>query len=85
MFGFGKKKKQPKKQDGAKPSREELIAQATANAKIAREAIGEETLDKIAEAMRRKQESDLEKAKAKIRAMDQDKVADSVRLWLDED
>ncbi len=81
MFSlFGKKKKKDQK-----PSREDLIAQATANAKQAREAIGEETLDKIAEAMRRKQNSNLEKAKAKIKAMDQDKVADHVRLWLDEE
>ena len=82
MFGFGKKKKKAVQK---KSAREDLIAQATANAQQAREAIGEETLDKIADAMRRKQESDLEQAKAKIRAMDQDKVADNVRLWLDED
>ncbi|MCB9988131.1 MAG: hypothetical protein H6868_02215 [Rhodospirillales bacterium] len=80
MFGFGKKKKKDQK-----PSREELIAQATANAQIAREAIGEETLDRIAAAMRKKQQSDIEKAKRQIQGMDQDKVADSVRLWLDED
>ncbi|MCB1556466.1 MAG: hypothetical protein KDJ15_04040 [Alphaproteobacteria bacterium] len=83
MFGFLKQKKKAGKTD-TKPSREDLIAQAKANAAAAREAIGEETLDKIAAAMRRKQESDLEKAKTKIRAMDQDKVADAVRLWLDE-
>ncbi len=77
MFWF--KKKPP-----AKPTREQLLAQAHANAKIARETIGEETLDRIAAAMRKKQESAIEQAKAQIKSMDKDKVADHIKLMLDD-
>lgn len=84
MFGFFKKKKQTKIQDSS-PSREELVAEAMANARAAREEIGDETLDKIAAAMRKKEQSKVEQAKARIKSMDNDKIADNLRAFLDED
>jgi len=64
---FGKKNKKTevgKKANGEPMSSEEIRAQAMANAKAARESIGEETLEKIAAALQKKQQSTAEKAKA---------------------
>ena len=83
MFGFGKKKKS-KGTQCKKPSREELIAQAKENARLARENIGAETLDRIAAAMQKKQASALEAAKDRVRALDKDKVADHIKLMIDD-
>lgn len=80
---FWKKKDKKKKEDN-KPSREELIAKAKANAKVARESIGEETLDKIRDAMMKKEQSALEQAKAKIKAEDKEKVANHLSDILNE-
>ena len=66
-------------------SREEIIAQAKANAAAARQEIGEETLDKVKEAMLRKENNPLEQAKKRVKAMDRQKVADSVSDWMRED
>ena len=80
-----KDKVQPKtlsKEQMKKMSREELIAHAQHNAQAARDEIGDETLEKIKEAMMKKQNSPLEKAKAKVREMDQQLVADSVSDWM---
>ena len=85
MFLFGKKKKKKQTAERQKPSREELIAQATANAKKAREAIGQDTLDRIAEAMEKKQRSAIEQAKRQIRSEDDGKVADHLKFMIDED
>lgn len=71
---FWKKKPAPPK----KPSREEILRQAKANARIAAEAIGEETLDKIREHLLNKENSEFEKALRRIKAMDQDRVADNI-------
>lgn len=79
MFWKKKKKEGPKK-----PVREELIAQARANAAKARAEIGDETLQKIAENIRKKEQSATEQAKAKIRAMDKDKVADHIKSMLED-
>lgn len=76
---FWKKKKAKK---SSKPSREEIIAQATANAKAAREEIGDETLEKIKQAMMKKENSAFEQAKKKVKAMDDYKVRDNLSLWL---
>lgn len=77
---FGKKPPEP-----VKPSREQLIKEAMSNARTARENIGEETLQRIAEAIRKKEMSPLEQAKEKIRAMDKEKVAHGVRDMLHDD
>jgi CRISPR/Cas system-associated protein Csm6 len=83
MFGFGKKNKKNKK--AQKPqSREELIAEAMSNARKAKDEIGEENLQRIAQAMMKKENSATEQAKKKIKSMDQDKVADHLRIMLDD-
>ena len=74
--------------DGAstgKPSREEIIARAKASMASARAEIGDETLDKIKEAMMKKQASAIERAKAQIKAADADKVRDNIQFLLRED
>lgn len=68
----------------AKPSSADIRAQAMKNVRQARAAIGEETLDKIAAAMRKKQSSDFEKAKEKIKSLDNGRVADNIRAMIDE-
>jgi len=79
MFWRKKKPKTPKKL-----TREQIIAQAKANAAAAREEIGDETLDKIKEAMMKRENSALEQAKRRVKAMDDDKVRDNLSLWLKE-
>jgi hypothetical protein len=74
------KKKPPK--PPAKPSRDDIIAQAKANMAAARTEIGDETLEKIKEAMLKKQASVLEKAKAQIKAADTDKVRDHLQFMI---
>ena len=82
MFGlFGKKDKKPevgKKANGEPMTSEEIRAQAMANAKAARESIGEETLQKIAAALQKKQGSVTEQAKAKIREKSPREVAEEI-------
>lgn len=83
---FWKKKKKPAAPlGGGKPTREEIIAQARANMAAARAEIGDETLDKIKDALMKKQQSAIEQAKAQIKAADMDKVRDHLSLWLEED
>lgn len=60
------------------PSSSDIRAQALANAKAARESLGEETIQKIVEAMARKQNNPLEKAKAKIAQQDAHRVAHEI-------
>lgn len=79
MFGIFKKKPKAKPQ-----KREDVVAEAMKNARAARAEIGEETLDKIADAIRKKEQSDLERAKARIKAMDEDRIADNLKAMLDE-
>jgi hypothetical protein len=77
---FWKKKK--KEKEPAKPTREEILAQAKANAAAAREEIGDETLEKIRQHMAKKENNPFEQAKKKVKAMDQEKVADSLKDWM---
>ena len=69
---------------GKKPSREEIRAQALENARRARAAIGEETLQKIAAALRKKQQSDMEQARAKVESLDSGRVADNIKAMIGE-
>ena len=78
------KKKKPKK-DPKKLTREQIIAQAKANAAAAREEIGDETLQKIKEAMEKRESSAFAQAKKKVKSMDDDKVRDNLSQWLKED
>jgi hypothetical protein len=66
-----------------RPDSTEIRAQALANARKAREAIGEEALQKIAAAIQKKQQSATERAKAQIAATDADRVAEEILLMLE--
>jgi len=81
MFGFFKKKK--------KLSREEIIAEATENARLARKEIGDENIQKMAAALKKMedpaQKSEGNQAREKIKKMDEGHVADNLKLILDED
>lgn len=84
MFWKKKKPKQEAPEEGQKPTREEIIAQAKANAAAAREEIGDETLEKIKEALLKKENSPFEQAKRKVKGMEDDHVRDHLRDWLRE-
>jgi len=79
MFGLFKNGKK-----GKKPSRDDIIAQAKENAAKARQEIGQENLDRIARALMDENKSEGLKARDKIRAMDQAKVADNLKIMLEE-
>lgn len=81
MFWKKKDKGKPP-ENGGKPSREEIIAQAKANMSAARTEIGDETLEKIKAAMMKKQGSAMEKAKAQIKSSDIDKVRDNIQFMV---
>lgn len=72
-----------------KLSKDELIAQAMANAKLAREAIGEETMGKITEILERQaKKAKLQKIKDDlIRKMetDSEKMVDEIKYMLQDD
>lgn len=88
MF-WKKKDKTPAKPAAKTPqgkmTREEILAQAKANAAAARAEIGDETLEKIKEALLKKQSSAIEKAKAQIKATDTDKVRDHIQFMIREE
>jgi hypothetical protein len=90
LMGFMFWKKKPAKTakpspEKGKPSREDILAQAKANAAAARAEIGDETLDKIKAAMLKKQASAIEQAKNQIKSHDIGKVRDHLSIWLDKD
>ena len=61
-----------------------LRAQALANARAAREAIGEDTVQKMAEIIARKENNPFEKAIKQLENADADRVADEILYMLDE-
>ncbi len=80
---FWKKKDKAKPAGGkGKPTREQILAQAKANMSAARAEIGDETLEKIKEALLKKQSSAIEKAKAQIKTADVDKVRDNIQFMI---
>lgn len=64
--------------------RQRIQEEALANARKARVIIGEDTLDRIAAAMTRKQESTMEQAKAQIAQADSDRVIDEIMYMMDQ-
>ena len=100
MFGFGQKnKKQKSKTDkrGKKKSKELQVGctagvsesqrireEALANARAAREHIGDETIQKIAAAMAKKENSPMAVATRQLENADSDKIADEI-MWLLDD
>ncbi|MCD8563384.1 MAG: hypothetical protein LRY54_05010 [Alphaproteobacteria bacterium] len=68
--------------DGQNGKSQRLREEALASARAAREAIGQETLDKIAAAMTKRQQSATEQAKVQINRADPDKVLDELLYML---
>ena len=66
-----------------RPDSAQIRAQALANARKAREAIGDETLQKIAAALQKKQNSATEQAKRQIAEADADRVAEEILAMLE--
>lgn len=81
MWGF--KKNTEKEQKKAAKKTAELRAQAMKNARAAREAIGEETLERIAAAMGKMQEQNarMQQARKQIGQADKARVADEIK-WM---
>lgn len=63
---------------------QKIREQALANARAAREALGDETIQKITEAMTKKQQSSMEQAKRDIMAADPDRLLDELKFMLDQ-
>lgn len=84
MF-WSKKKKAEKAARKKAAHSQKLREQAMANARAAREQIGEETLNRIAAAMTKKQQSNTERAKTAIQNADADRVAQEILYMIDED
>src|SRR5688572_17685144 len=74
-----------KKTNGGQRSSAEIRAEALANARAARERVGEETIQKIAKALVQQQMSLTDQAKVKIARANSDRVADEIRYLLDGD
>jgi hypothetical protein len=84
MWLFGKdKKKTPAQTNDPAARREALKAEAMANARAARAQIGDETLQKIAQALSEQNKSAGKKAQDQIRAMDKEHVANHIKSLLD--
>lgn len=70
------------REEGQRLSREEIQAEALANSRSAREHIGEETLDKIAATMAKKQKSPTYQAQMQLKAADSGRVTDELKFML---
>lgn len=88
MFDWLKKLTQPAPPP-AEPTPEErrrkLIDEAMANARLAREAIGEDTLARIAAIMAQKNNSALNKAKEQIAQVKGERIADEVKFLINDE
>ncbi len=62
-----------------------LRAQALANARKAREHIGEETIQKIAAAMAKKENNPMAIATRQLESADSDRIADEILFMLDQE
>ena len=71
-----------KKPNKSKPSREDIIKNATKTTADKRAEIGEETLNHIRSAITKRQGSALEQAKKKIMSADKDKVRDHLSYMI---
>jgi len=79
MFGlFGDSEKEKAKK------RQKLIAKAQKRAAAARDEIGDETLQKINEAMQKRAQSESEKAKKQLQNSDKEKLAAHLRSIIDD-
>ena len=87
MF-WSKKSGKSKDNSGSKPSRDELMAELRKNSQNAREAIGEENLQKLAAQITGKkpgtpdvsvQPSPMHQAREILKKMDNERLADNIR------
>ena len=69
---------------GKKSESQRIREEALANARAAREAIGEETIQKIAAAMAKKENSPMAIAKRQLENADSERVADEIFYMLDD-
>jgi hypothetical protein len=83
--------KKPKKSKTTKPTREEMMAELRKNSAQAREAIGEENLQKLAAQITGKkpevkiEPSPMHRAKELLKSMDNERLADNIRAVARED
>jgi hypothetical protein len=82
--GTSKGKGSSGKISGGQRNSADIRAEALANARAARERIGEETIQKIADALVRKQMSLTEQAKKQIAQANSDRVAQEIRFLMDD-
>lgn len=92
MFDWLKPKKPPAKEAAAQQTpqtREQIVADAMKNARAAREAIGKENLEKLAQLIQQKKQqeetSPAAQAKKIIAQMDKDKLGDFLKYMVRED
>lgn len=80
MFGwFGKNKEKAQAKKSAA-----LREQALENMRGARERLGEATIQEMASALRQQDESAMKKAENQIRQYDKGRIADNIKVMLDE-
>lgn len=85
LWFTGKKHKRLTNPDDNKPSIEELRAEALTHARAAREHLGDETLNKIADIMKKKEKSEaMKKAQADIQSHNLDDLTRELRLLITE-
>lgn len=91
LFGKGKKGGDKTKQQTAPvpvaktgDKGQDIRAQALANARAARERIGEDTIQQIAAQLQKHEAKLVEQAKRQIKSLDEAHVADHVKALLDE-
>jgi truncated hemoglobin YjbI len=81
-------KKEISVQQGGKPNKQDLIKQAMLNAREAREAIGQETLDRVLDMMQKKKQEQVnpaERARKIITSLESGHVADNLKDLLNND
>lgn len=70
--------------EGQRQGSDQIRAQALANARAARENLGDETIQKIAEIMKKMESQPMRQAQKKLEQVDSGRVLDELRYMLDE-
>lgn len=85
MDMFWSKKKRAEKQAKKKAQRsEKLREQALANARAAKESLGDETIQKITEALNNMENNTMQQAKKDIQDADPDRVLDELKFMMEQ-
>ena len=80
MFDFSKKKKEKAKAEKSAA----LRAQAIENMRGARERLGDDTIQQMAAILREKEGSAMKKAEEQIKSFDKGRIADNIKVMIDE-